>query len=53
VRAVLVFLASCALLNVVADLGFHSREAVVSLDKFHRSVDSRVPMYSIVIVLLD
>jgi hypothetical protein len=32
VCAVLVFLARCALLDVVADLGFYSREAVVSLD---------------------
>jgi hypothetical protein len=45
VRAVFILLAGCTLLNVAANLSFYSREAIVSLDKFYCSVNSRVSVY--------
>jgi hypothetical protein len=45
VRAVFILLAGRAPLNVAADFGFHSREAIVSLDKFYCSIDSRMFVY--------
>ena len=52
-RAVFVLLTAYTILNKLADLILHVQELVVSLNKFHGSCNTWVPMQQVVVMTAD